>query len=322
MNLVERYLQAVRAALPKAQRDDVARELGDNILSQIEDQERALGRAVNEDEQVAVLKKLGHPMALAARYRKPQYVIGPEMYPLYVGTLKVALAISVAVQFIGVVAIAAAGLSLRAILAPVAQLPLIAISVFGWVTLGFAAIDIVFRQRAQQQPWDPRKLPRVPIVVSGRPRSRAELLTAAALAAAIMVWWLASLFHPYLIFGPGAAFVTFGPIWVEIIPLLVLLGLLEVMRPFIEIAAPTSPTPLVLWRVTKWCAILVALYFLIRAEALFVPAHADAIPARFGAVLSGVNAWLRVLMMVAGAITVLQVAWELVKLVAPFTMVR
>ena len=33
MELIDRYLQAVKFALPKAQQDDIIKELSDNILS-------------------------------------------------------------------------------------------------------------------------------------------------------------------------------------------------------------------------------------------------------------------------------------------------
>jgi hypothetical protein len=40
MELIERYLQAVKFALPKKQQDDIVRELRDSILSQVEERER------------------------------------------------------------------------------------------------------------------------------------------------------------------------------------------------------------------------------------------------------------------------------------------
>ena len=56
MELIDRYLQAVKFALPKAQRDDIIGELRDSILSQVEEKEAALGRPLNESEQVELLK--------------------------------------------------------------------------------------------------------------------------------------------------------------------------------------------------------------------------------------------------------------------------
>ena len=45
MDLVERYLKAVAAQLPKATRDDIVAELRDEIMGRIEALEERLGRA-------------------------------------------------------------------------------------------------------------------------------------------------------------------------------------------------------------------------------------------------------------------------------------
>ena len=85
MELLDRYLQAVREYLLRNRRDDVVKELGDNILSQMEDEASAVGRPLTEAEQVAILKQHGHPLVAAARYRRLplQQLIGPALFPLY-----------------------------------------------------------------------------------------------------------------------------------------------------------------------------------------------------------------------------------------------
>ena len=44
MDLLERYLQAVRTYLPQSQQDDIVKELSENLRSRMEDQEASLGR--------------------------------------------------------------------------------------------------------------------------------------------------------------------------------------------------------------------------------------------------------------------------------------
>src|SRR5262249_62155455 len=85
MELLERYLEAVREYLIRGRREDIVKELGDNILSQMEDKAAELGRPLNETEQAAVLKQYGHPLVAAARYRRLplQQLIGPALFPLY-----------------------------------------------------------------------------------------------------------------------------------------------------------------------------------------------------------------------------------------------
>ena len=48
MDLVDRYVYAVKRHLPAAQQDDIVNELTDDILSQIRDKEAELGRSLDE----------------------------------------------------------------------------------------------------------------------------------------------------------------------------------------------------------------------------------------------------------------------------------
>src|SRR5271169_862724 len=119
MELVDRYLQAVKLALPKGNQDDIIQELNDSILSQIEEKEAGLGRRLNEDELVEVLRKMGSPEKLASRYREQQGLIGPTVLPIYWKVLKAALGLVFLVNVIAAIVTAAAGRSLLASLAPI-----------------------------------------------------------------------------------------------------------------------------------------------------------------------------------------------------------
>ena len=78
MDLLERYLQSIRTFLPRKAQDDILRELSENILSQMEEKEAELGRPLTEAEQEEVIKQHGHPIVVAARYGRRQYLIGPR----------------------------------------------------------------------------------------------------------------------------------------------------------------------------------------------------------------------------------------------------
>ena len=94
MDLIEEYLKAVAALLPKAQRDDIAAELRDTILSRKEEREAGLGRPLTPDETEALLREIGHPVVVAARYGEgPQHVVGPMLYPYWLLAVKVVLVI-------------------------------------------------------------------------------------------------------------------------------------------------------------------------------------------------------------------------------------
>src|SRR6185437_10277712 len=107
MELLDRYLQAVKTFLPKSRQNDILKELSENILSQMEDKEAELGRSLNEDEQAAIIKQHGHPMTVASRYRSRQQLIGPTMFPAYWFVLKAALLLGAFAVYV-VIAIVAA----------------------------------------------------------------------------------------------------------------------------------------------------------------------------------------------------------------------
>lgn len=98
MNLVEDYLDAVARLLPNAQRDDIVAELRDIILSRLEAREGELGRPLTEAETEAVLREVGHPLVVAARYREgPQQLVGPALYPFWMFAVKVAVTLQVGI---------------------------------------------------------------------------------------------------------------------------------------------------------------------------------------------------------------------------------
>jgi len=105
MDLVERYLKAVAAQLPKETREDIVAELREDILARLESLEERLGRAPSEDEVEALLREVGHPLTVAGRYRSgPQALIGSELYPWWMFAVKTALIVLVCVTLIGLVA--------------------------------------------------------------------------------------------------------------------------------------------------------------------------------------------------------------------------
>ncbi len=101
MDMIDRYLNAVAAQLPQDERADIVAELRDLILSRFEAKEEELGRALTEDEQEAILREIGHPLVVAARYRKgPDSLVGPELFPYWLFGVKAGLLVLGAVYAI------------------------------------------------------------------------------------------------------------------------------------------------------------------------------------------------------------------------------
>ena len=201
MELVDRYLQAVKFALPKGSPDDIIQELNDSILSQVEEKEAALGRPLSEDELVEILRKMGSPAQLASRYREQQGLIAPTVMPIYWKVMKIALGLAFLVNVFAAIVIAAAGRPLMEILAPILRFPNIALATFAWITLTFVALHFIGVKFNIPGQWDPRKLP--PLVKVKRGKSRTESATALLVGAIATVWWLVGLRNPFLDHGSG-----------------------------------------------------------------------------------------------------------------------
>ena len=217
MELLERYLRAVKLFLPRGQQDDIVRELSENILSQMEDKAAELGRPLNESEQAAILKQHGHPFLVASRFRNTpvQYLIGPVVFPFYWFVLKILFWIGVGVCALNSIALLSSGEPVRQLLHGLLGFAHVALPVFGWVTFVFAALDFLQAKfhlvdRLNQR-WDPLSLP-----PSAKPQQkvrRSESIFGLIAGTVFIAWLLAVPYHPYLIFGPAASALRLAPEW-------------------------------------------------------------------------------------------------------------
>src|ERR1700756_2884761 len=100
MELLDRYLQAVKKHLPWKRQDDIIAELRANLESQLEEKEAQLGRPLTQIEAEEWLKQLGQPTQMAARYQPQQYLIGPMLFPTYWYVLRLVFFWAVAIYLI------------------------------------------------------------------------------------------------------------------------------------------------------------------------------------------------------------------------------
>jgi hypothetical protein len=268
MEMIERYLQAVKFALPQAEREDIVKELRDSILSQIEEKEATLGRPLIEDEQAELLKKLGSPMQLASRYRKQQYLIGATMFPIYWRVLKVSLAMVFVILAAGSIATAAAGKTLSESLGVLFRFPGVALMTFAWMTVVFSALEFFGARLRLRDRWDPRLLP--PLVKTEPRKSQFELIAQLVIQTLFGIWWLAGLHYQYLIFGPGIAVLRFGPVWQTIYPLFVIMVIVDLGLTASRLIWPRWIQGPHLNRLVMSALGLIVLYFLIGASDLLV----------------------------------------------------
>jgi len=313
MELIERYLQAVKFALPEKQRDDIIKELRDNILSQVEEKEAELGHPLSEGEQEELLKKLGSPTHLASRYRKQQYMIGATMFPIYWKVLKAALGLAFLVLVAASIATAAAGKTLMESLGVLFRYPSVALMTFAWITLVFSALEFFGAKLRLKDSWDPRKLP--PLVKHSPRKSRFELIAQLLVQTIFGIWWLAGLHYQYLIFGPGIAFLHFGPVWQTIYPLFVVMVLVDVTLTAAMLVWPQWTQGKSVSRLLMSALGLVVLYFLINAPDLFMAADANA--PQLQSLAKGINYGVHLGLVIAAIVTVVNIGVEAVRFIGP-----
>ena len=311
MELIERYLQSVKSMLPRKQQEDVVRELNDEILSQVEEKEDALGRPLNEDEQVALLKQLGHPWLLASRYRSQRYLINPSIFAVYWVVLRLLLAVVFVGMSIAAVSVAATGQGLGKSLSIIVQYPFAALSVFAWVTVVFVVLDIIQVKFDLFGKWDPHTLPKL---TKTKPRhSMFESLVALLLGTIFGIWWLVGLKHQFWIFGPGYAVIHFGPVWQTLYPLFVVLVVFSIIRSSVDLARPGWERGRMWFRLVYRALNLLVLYFLYNATELFVPGSSS--PAGMNGVIKGLNSGMHVGVIAVGIITVIQLGSDVYHLI-------
>jgi hypothetical protein len=241
MELFQRYLQAVKFLLPRAQQEDIVKELSEDIRSQTEDKEAEVGRPLNEIEQAAILKQYGHPLIVASRYRQApvQYLIGPVLFPFYWFVLRTLLLIALAVCVLNSIAMLTSGEPLRQLLSGVPTFARTALPAFGWITLMFAVLDFLeakFRlfDRLNRH-WDPRSLPSLAKQPQVR---RSESIFSLVAGTIYVIWLLAVPYYPYLIFGPAASVLKVTPLWHRFYLLVVMLAIGGLAQTAVNLARP------------------------------------------------------------------------------------
>jgi hypothetical protein len=98
-SIVDRYVNAVRRLLQRAQRDDIALELRAILQSQMDDEETRLQRPLSDGEVREILRKYGHPRKVASGYGIRRYLIGPDVFPYYVIGVKFVLGFMAVITF-------------------------------------------------------------------------------------------------------------------------------------------------------------------------------------------------------------------------------
>ena len=246
MELLDRYLEAVRKHLPWKRQDDILAELRANLEAQLEDKEHELGRPLTKEEAEAWLKQVGSPIQVAAPYLPQQYLIGPRIFPMYWFVLRTVFVWATVIYCIvtAVTIVAPGYLDLDALAGAILRLPVVLMTAAAWVTLIFAIIEFAATHYPEKCPaisgvtvdWSPSTLP--PVVTKPmhgtKPRSYARAVAEAVFGFLALAWLILAPSHPYLLFGPGIYYLQslpyqLGPVWITFYQWVVVLNLFHVI---------------------------------------------------------------------------------------------
>lgn len=214
MDLIDRYLTAIRWNLTGAKADDIIAELRDVIASRIEDREALLGRPLTRDETSELLRDFGHPLSVAGRYGSQDHLIGPETFPFYLFALKIVFGICAAVVVVTTAA--------RMIFSPADGAQALAQGFHdAWwtllgnaaiVTLAFAVIERTGLLTRYLQRWKPEQLPDLS-ELRIKPKKAWERGFEVAAGFVLLAWWAGLIHIPSFYSTASGIRVEPAPVW-------------------------------------------------------------------------------------------------------------
>jgi hypothetical protein len=333
MDLIERYLQAVKKHLPWKRQDDIIAELRANLVSQFEDKETELGRPLTIGEVEAWLKQIGPPKQMAAPFRPQRYLIGPALFPVFCMVMAIVLIWVTIFHVMGSVMQMALGTpTWSVVLAAVTSLPDVLVVNAAWVTLIFAVIEFAKQAPATRKTpaatsvdWSPSSLPPVEKDYGGgqKPRSYAGLIVEVVFGSLFLVWLLLLPRHPYLLFGPGVAFPNslrpyvspfrLAPIWSQVYWWVLALTVLNLSWSGSDLWRGTWRRPRPLRRIAQSALGLIPLGLLLAAaDRSWVKLKNPVLDgARYHATLDSINHALFVFIVILSATSAMKLVWEI-----------
>jgi hypothetical protein len=325
MELLDRYLQAVRRHLPWLRQDDIIAELRANLEAQLEDKETELGRKLTDAEMEAWLKQLGSPIQVAARYQPQQYLIGPGLFPIYRFVMRLAIGWGVVIYAIAkTVEIVAKGQGADGLVAAIVHLPGMVFINAAVVTLIFAIVERSGAQipdkfaqgtamgddwmRVPAPPYDPR--------LDGRkkPKTYAQAVIEVIVGWIVLVWLLLVPHYPFLLMGPGVIWLKVSPfqltpVWWTFYWCVVVLNGAELAWRVIDLLQERWQGPHHTQQLVKQALGLIPLLVVLAAPGRELVVLKNPADLTHAAALAQINLWTWRGFAIIAAITLMQLFW-------------
>jgi hypothetical protein len=329
MELLDRYLQAVKKHLPLKRQDDIIAELRANMESQIEDKESKLGRPLDTKELEDLLRKMGPPILVAGRYQPQQYLIGPAVFPIYWYVLRIAfLWATIIYAIVNAVVIPLSNANGPSVMEGVLRYPGVLMNVGLWVTLVFAAIEFAAAHYPDKcspiagisSGWSPSTLP--PLDPENAPRKKgrsyAQAIAEVVFGFLFLVWLLLVPRHPFLALGPGALYLKaspfkLGPMWMTFFWWIVGLNVLQLVLRLVDLIRDTwqQSSSMQHIAVKLFSLIPIGLLLFIQDRAYVVLKNPALDGAHYAHTVDTINNAIHLGLMVVCSIAVLQLIFDL-----------
>jgi hypothetical protein len=314
MDLIDRYLVAVRRQLPDNLQDDITAELADSLRSDAEERERVTGHPLDEAEQAALLKQRGHPFLMASRYLPQQQLIGPALFPYYRQTLKFVVfgAVLPITLLSATITAISAGAPADVISRMIAAAWNGSIYSIGIVTLVFAILEHEQLRISVLENWNPRQLPQPQ---HGRTVPRSESVVGLVVSLTFLVWWTGRLeVAPMDTYEGAPVRFTAAPIWSAMYYPILLVLTATIALHLIDLLRPWRTLAVTMANVAAAAAATVIVAIVLRAghfiDVTGAPEHAE----QLARADWGFNLAIRVTVSVIGLVSLFEILYELWKL--------
>ncbi|MBN2146766.1 MAG: hypothetical protein JW726_05225 [Anaerolineales bacterium] len=167
MNLIDTYIGEIGRRLPQKTRHDIESEIRSLLEDMLQDRSQQAGRPVDDEMILEVLQEYGAPEKVAAGYLPAQYLIGPQLFPVFKTVLGIVLPIVAVLALVGLgVDLVRPGQALLDVVDVIADiiasLGSSLIQAFGNIVLIFAILQWVMPTlHEKSKAWDPRSLHKI-----------------------------------------------------------------------------------------------------------------------------------------------------------------
>lgn len=175
MNLIDTYVSEVGRRLPRKTRSDIEAEIRSTLQDILEERSQKSGKPVDDEMTFEVLKEYGAPEKVASTYLGERYLIGPQLYPVFLMVIRIAFPLIAIIAGIGAIFNAAQHFTsvdnlIGIFISVLVGMATTAVTVLGNIVLIFAIIEWALYRSGQkinlkgslkEKEWDPRSLARV-----------------------------------------------------------------------------------------------------------------------------------------------------------------